>query len=263
MNRLIYLILIAVLSLASCSEYEKVLKSNDIDLKYKKAFEYYDKKDYEKAVALFEYISAFYKAREEGAKVDFYYAKSLYGQGDYLLAGYKFSEFVKNYRNSEYVEEAAFLYAYCYYLLSPRPSLDQEYTMKAIDAFTLFIAQFPRSQRLKECSDLMSKLISKLYEKSYLNAVLYYNLEDYKASIIALRNALNSLPESEYREEISFLIVKSGYLLAKNSIPSKQKIRYQDVIDDYLTFKEEFPKSLHLKEAERYYELSNKFLENK
>jgi len=97
---------------------------------------------------------------------------------------------------------------------------------------------------------------NKLVEKSYLNAKLYYNLGDYKASIIALKNSLNEFPDTKYREELLFLILKSTYLLADNSIQSKRKQRFQDTIDEYFTFISEFPESNYKKEAQKMYEMA-------
>jgi len=61
---------------------------------------------------------------------------------------------------------------------------------------------------------------------------------------------------------LMFLILKSSYLLADGSIPSKQRERYQTTVDEYYSFIGEFPEGSHSKEAIRMYEASNKFLEN-
>ena len=111
-------------------------------MKYTKAFEYYEDDQFVKSGTLLQYLTPIYKATDKAAKVEFFYAKSLYGQRDYLIAGYHFGEFAKNYGNSEYAEEATFMHAYCYFLNSPRSNLDQDYTLKAIDAFNLFLLRF-------------------------------------------------------------------------------------------------------------------------
>ena len=48
-----------------------------------------------------------------------------------------------------------------------------------------------------------------------------------------------------------FLIVDAGYRFANNSIDEKQTDRYLAMLDSYLSFKEEFPESAHMKEVER------------
>ena len=101
----------------------------------------------------------------------------------------------------------------------------------------------------------------KLVEKSYISAKLYYDLGYYKSAILALRNSLIEYPETRFREELMFLILKSSYLLADKSIPSKQKERFQAAVDEYYSFIGEFPDGPHSREAEKIYENSTKFLE--
>lgn len=262
MNKLIFFVIAITFFAFSCSEYEKLLKSDDIQLKYEKAFEYFEEEEYVKSSTLLQYLIPIYKGTDKAAKVEFYYAKSLYFQRDYLLAAYHFNEFSKNYGISEYAEEADFLGAYCYYLMSPRPSLDQEYTLQAISAFNLFIIKYPNSSKKAECYELINEMNNKLVEKSYLSAKLYYDLGYYKASIVALNNSLADYPDSDFREELKYLLLKSNFLLAQNSIQSKMKQRYQDTVDEYYSFIDEFPESKHVKEAERIYEESIEILEN-
>jgi outer membrane protein assembly factor BamD len=95
---------------------------------------------------------------------------------------------------------------------------------------------------------------NKLVEKSYMSGKLYYNLGDYKASIIALQNSLNDFPETEHREELVFLLLKSNFLLAENSIVQKQMERYQATVDEYYSFVGEFPESKFRREADRIYD---------
>src|SRR5512133_3032554 len=171
--------------LGSCSGYEKLLKSSDLSLKYDKALYYFDKEDYSKALTLFEQVKPYFKGTQKGDTADFFYARSYYSQGDYVMAGHYYKEFADMHPRSQFTEEADYMNAYCYYLISPRPSLDQTNTYDAIMAFQLFSIKYPKSARLREIDNLVAELKNKLVNKSYLNAKLYYNLGYYKASIIA------------------------------------------------------------------------------
>jgi outer membrane protein assembly factor BamD len=102
----------------------------------------------------------------------------------------------------------------------------------------------------------------KLVEKSFISARLYYDLGYYNSAILALRNSLIAYPDTKYREELMFLILKSSYLLADNSVASKQRERYQAAVDEYYSFIGEFPDGPHTREANRIYETSTKFLED-
>jgi len=179
-----------------------------------------------------------------------------------MMAGYYFSELSATYASSVYLEESDFMVGYCYYKQSPRAELDQQTTYKAITAMQMFMVKHPTSQRITESNEIIKEMTDKLVEKSYISARLYYDLGYYKSAILALRNSLIQNPESKFREDLMFLILKSSYLLADGSIPSKQLERFQTTVDEYYSYIGEFPDSSNSREAKRMYEASNKYLEN-
>jgi outer membrane protein assembly factor BamD len=255
-----YILLVVLITVIACSGYERLLKSSDYALKYQKAFEYFEKEDYMKASTLFDQISNVYRGTNKADSVYFYQALTYYQLGDNIIAGELFREFSTTYGNSSFREQADFYSAYCFYLQSPRPSLDQDYTYKAIQGFQLYLLKYPDSDKTDECKKIIVELKEKLIEKSYMNAKLYFDLEYYNSATIALNNSLIEFPESKFREEILFMILKSNYLYAYNSIVKKQRERYQTALDDYYSYISEFPEGQYKKEAEKIYENTSKYL---
>lgn len=260
MRRFIPIILLIVI-VSSC-KYEKLLKSRDYKLKYQKALEYYADEDYMRAEGLFEQLKPILKGTKQADTVFYYAAYCSYFQKSYLLASHYFSEFKKTYGNSHFVEDAEFMNAYCIYLLAPRPSLDQSYSYQAITLFGLYMSRYPNSSKTAECITYIEDLRNKLVDKSYQSAKLYFNLGEYKAAIIALNNSLDDFPETKYREEIMYLILKAKFLLAENSIANKKIERYQSTVDEYYSFIGEFPASEYLKDATGMFNDSQKKLKN-
>ena len=125
----------------------------------------------------------------------------------------------------------------------------------------MFMAKHPTSERVSEAQAIITEMSDKLVEKSFISARLYFDLGYYKSAILALRNSLIEYPDTRFREELMFLILKSSYLLADRSIPSLQRERFQATVDEYLSFIGEFPEGTHTREANRMYEASTKFLE--
>lgn len=263
-NRVIIvgLIAAAAMILSGCGEYEKLLKSRDYQKKYDSALQLYEEEEFVKSGTLFDQVANIYRGTTKADTVKYYQAKSYYGQRDYMMAGHYFNELSVNYPSSNYLEEADFMTAYCFYKQSPRPELDQDNTFKTIQALQMFMVKYPNSDKLMECQEIIVEMSDKLVEKSYISAKLYYDLGYYKSAILALRNSLMEYPSTGYREELMFLILKSSYLLADNSIPSLQRERYQAAVDEYYSFIGEFPDGPHVREATRIYETSNKFLAN-
>jgi outer membrane protein assembly factor BamD len=247
----------------SCSGYEKILKSDDYNLKYAKAFEYFNEEEYLRSGNVFDQIAPVFRGTKKADSVYFYQAMSYFKQANYEIAAHYFQMFTQTYGNSAFVEDAAFYEAYCYYLSSPKPELDQANTYQALDAMRLFVVRNPQSKRAEECEKYIAELREKIMRKSYLGAKTYFNLEDYKASLTSLKSSLSDYPETQYREEILYMIVKSSYMLAMNSIESKQPERFQDAIDDYYSFIAEYPESQFSKDAVQMYENASNYLKTK
>ena len=202
------------------------------------------------------------KATNKADTVQYFLAKSYYNKGDYILAKHYFKDFYQTFGNHRWAEEAEFMSAYCDYEMSPRPSLDQSHTYRAINEFQLFIRRHPNSPKVKECNDLIKELRDKLAIKAYNAAKLYYDMEDYKAAIIALNNCLKRFPNTTHREEIRFLILKSNFLLASNSIKEKERQRYQSTLDEYYTFINQYPDSEYENEVNNIYTKTQQNLKN-
>lgn len=246
----------------SClSRYEKLKRSTNSALKLEKAKQYYEKKDYFRAMPLFEELVSIYRGTKQGEEVYFLYAQCNYNLKDYISARYFYRDFAENYPKSQYTEESYFMSAYCYYKESPVYTLDQENTIKAIESFQLFVNLYPQSEKVAQCNDLIDQMRAKLEQKSFANAKLFFNIGDYKSATIAFRNAVNDYPDSKYREEMDFLAIKATYLYAKNSINTKKEERFTACIKAYEDFVDDYKQSDFMDEAQSIYEDSVKQLD--
>jgi len=247
-------LILAMMLFSRCGDYNKILKSTDYEFKFKKAIEYYEEGEYVRSATLLNELITIYRGASRANQIYYYYAKSMMGQKDYLMAGHYFNTLVSEFPTSDYVEEAQFMIGYCHYMMSPKPRLDQEVTRKAIDALQLYINLYPYSERVEEADRLIAEMQDKLVEKSFLSAKMYYDFGQYKAAVVALDNSLKEYPDSRFREELMFMLLKSKYLLAVNSVKSKKQERMSSALDEYFTFVDEYPDSEHIKEAEKFYE---------
>ena len=245
--------LFSLVVLTSCSEYNKILKNPDVQKKYAAAKVYYEEGEYEKALSLFDELGTIMRGGPESENVHFYIANCHFELRDYYFANYYYKNFVKTYPSSPRSEVAAYKSAYCSYLNSPKSSLDQSETEKAIDEFQLFLNRYPQTDLKDSTNAMIAELRAKLEKKAFDNAKLYYLTEDYKSATVALKNLMRDFPESPHREEIEFLVVKSSYLLAINSVESKKEERLNNTIENYHNFVDDFGDSKFVKEAEDYY----------
>lgn len=247
--------------LFSCNGYQKIVKSNDIELKYIMAKKYYEEGEYFKALPLLDELHTLFKGTKKAEEVDYLLAYTHFGLGANMLASYYFKIFTLTYPFSKHGEELSYMAAYCYYLDSPKFSLDKTNTVKAIQELQNFIDKYPESDKVTECNTLIDDLTDKVHKKVYGIAKLYYDVEDYSAAITALNNVITDYPTIDNQSEIQFLILDANYKLATNSISSKKIERLNNTIASYRYFSKTFPQDSRLKDARNIYEKSIKQLE--
>jgi outer membrane protein assembly factor BamD len=108
---------------------------------------------------------------------------------------------------------------------------------------------------------MIKELRGKLERKSYEQGKLYFKMSKYKSAVIAFNSTIKAYPDTQYREELMYLIVKANYLLAENSIDAKKAERYQETIKSYRIFADRYTESEYLKSAEGYQKASIKAIE--
>lgn len=260
MKRLLYL-LVFVLTFGSCSEYQKVVKNDDLAPKYKMAETLYKEGKYKKALRLFEQIVPQYRGKPQAERIMYYYADTYYQLEDYYLSGYQFERFAKSYPNSEKKEEAAYKGAKSYYFLSPRYSLDQTETTTAIEKLQSFINTFQESEHLSEANTLVTELREKKERKAYEIAKQYHHREDYKVAISAFDNYLVDYPGSPFKEKVLYYKLESEYLLAIGSYEGLVEGRLEVALGYYNNYKKYYTSGEYTEKAEEIAQDINSRLE--
>jgi outer membrane protein assembly factor BamD len=251
LRRLYILLILAVISASCTRQYEKILKGNDMEAKLKIADQYYAKKKYEKAIPIYEQLLTVLKGQKNIDDIYYKFANAHFQNGNYELAAFYLRSFYTTYPNSPNAEQAAFDEAVCYLKQSPRYSLEQTSTQKAIDAFQEFVNRYPKSTQMEQANAKIDELRGKLRKKAYENAYLYYKIGQYYAASVALANFLKDFPEYENPEKISYLVVKALRKYAEGSYRNKQDERVKEEVRAYEAFKAKYPNSEYLAELDK------------
>jgi len=276
LNKMKKYIIIALVSgsvLTSCGEYNKVLKSTDYEYKYEAAKSYFGKGQNTKAAAILEELITILKGTDKAEESLYMLGMTYYNQGDFITASHYFSTYYNTYPRGTYTEQARFYSGKALFLDTPEPRLDQTSTYKAIQELQMFMEYFPASSRHQEAQQMIFDLQDKLVMKDYMAARLYYDLgsytgnssysttgNNYLACIVTAQNALKDYPYTKMREDISILLLRAKYDMAKESVEEKKEERMRDAIDEYYAFKNEFPESKYMKEVENIYKDAKKYV---
>ena len=265
--RKFYPIIISLLLLTSCGEYNKVLKSTDANVKFEYAKKAFEKGKYGQACTLLSEIVTVMKGTEHAEEALYLLGLSHFENKDYISSGAYFKTYYTHYPKGKYAELARFYSGYGYYLDSPEPQLDQTTTHKAIEELQNFLDYFPKSDKVSIAQNAIFELQDKLVLKALQNAVLYYNLgtylgNNYESAVITAQNAIKEYPYSKYKEQLQMLILKSRYQEAVLSVDEKKEDRFRIVIDEYYSFINDYPESESRQEADHIFKIAGKYVKD-
>ena len=265
MRKYLCLLLLACI-MTACGDYNKILKSNNPQLKFEYAKKCFDKKQYVQAATLLESVITPLRGGPDGEEALYMLGMSYYEQRDYLNAAVYFKTYYQRYPRGKYAELSRFYSGYGYYLDSPDPQLDQTVTLKGIEELQEFLDYFPKSDKVTIAQNAIFELHDKLTLKELQNAQLYYNLgnfmgNNYGSAVVVAENALKMYPYSKYREDFELLILKSKYQEARQSVPEKRKERFQEVIDEYYSYINTYPDTKNRHEADNIFKIASSYVE--
>ena len=263
MRKALLYIFISSLFLTGCNETNNLLKSSDYDYKYEAAKQLYAEGHYNSASYLLQNVLAAMKGSNKGEESLYLLGLTSLKPKNYDAASTYFKKYNETYPKGIYAEEAKFNTGMALYLGTPEPKLDQTATYQAVNQFQQFLDAYPASHLRENAQQCIFELQDKLVEKQYPNAKLYYDLGsyigngvngNYEACIITAENAIKDFPYTKRREDLAYLILKAKFDYAHNSIAQKQEERFNDAIDEYYGFLNEYPESKYLKDAKAYYD---------
>ena len=158
----------------------------------------YENEDSEEAIKEFESLILQYPGSRIVDDAIYYLGMTRFQREEYILAAYQFSKLIKGMPTSEFLADAQYMLADCYYELSPDYSLDQQYTKKAIEEFQVFIDIFPLNEKVADAEKKIIELNDKMAKKTYNAAIIYEKLEYYNAAIMYFDNVLEVYHDTQY-----------------------------------------------------------------
>jgi len=181
------------------------------------AMSLYQDEDYQYAMKEFQAILVQYPGSAVNDDAQYYLGMTYFGRKQYLLAVYEFSKLIRDIPASVFVPQSQLMLAESYYELSPPSTLEQEYTIKAIEEYQAFIDFFPTNEKGAEAEVKIKYLQKKLAKKDFESAEIYETMEYDKAAIQYYGMVAETYHDSEYAPIA--LYRKINLLISKDRVP--------------------------------------------
>jgi outer membrane protein assembly factor BamD len=235
MVRRVSIVLLAsvALLLSGCSSGDST-KIMTVEERFSHAKTLFDKEDYLDAINEFTVITLQYQGSTYAADAQYHLGECRLRRGEFLLAAFEYSVVKRNYPASPQVPDAMYKLAFSYYKLSPRSSLDQQYTKRAVDEFQSFVEYYPSHAMAVDAETRIKELNTRQAKKQYDTAKLYSVMEYYRAALFYYDDVMEKYHDTEYAPLAN--VDKVELLLSRE--------RYKDASVEVNRFLDRFPNSV-------------------
>jgi outer membrane protein assembly factor BamD len=240
------------LCLAGCSSKETTTNLS-AEERFQHAKGLFDNEDYLEAINEFSIVTLQFQASPYADDAQFYLGECRFKRHEYLLAANEYNILRRNMAASPLVPDAQYKIGLCYYDLSPKSSLDQQYTKKAIEELQTFVEYYPGNEHAADASEKIRELNTRLAMKQYNSARLYARMEYYKSAIAYYDDVIEKYHDTEY--------APLAHLGKVEALIARRK--YADADAELKRFYERFPNSVLRSEADKLKQTISKELESK
>ena len=158
---------------------------------FRQAMDEFHRGKYLNAVDQLTLVTFNYSGSSIVDSAQYYLAESHFMMKEYILAAAEFERLVSHFPSSPLVDDARYKIGLCYFKLSPKYALDQEYTYKAIEEYQRFTEDYPQSSLVPEVLESIFQARTKLAKKTFKSGKLYFRMKDYQSAIIYMNEVLD------------------------------------------------------------------------
>jgi outer membrane protein assembly factor BamD len=202
----------------------------------------FDKGSYLDAVNEFTVITLQYQGSTSAADAQYYLGECRFEREEYMLAAFEYTVVKRNYPASPRVPDALYKLALAYYKLSPKSSLDQQYTKRALDEFQSFVEYYPSHAMAVDADARIKELNTRMAKKQYETARLYAIMEYYRAALFYYDDVIEKYHDTEY--------APLAYIDKVDLLVSRD--RYKDASVEVNRFLERYPNSVFRSRMEKF-----------
>ncbi len=166
-------------------------------VKIKQRWTLWKKRPLKRAVEVYSMVIENQPFTANAAKAQYQVGLCRYTTENYLEAAFDYRRVIEDYSGSDWVDEASYGLAMCYYDMSLPPEYDQTPSQLTIDAIDSFGNRYPDDERLAGLRTKQAEMQEHIAQQQLLNAKFYEKRRSFGAAKIYYEQVVEKYPESD------------------------------------------------------------------
>jgi outer membrane assembly lipoprotein YfiO len=164
--------------------------------KIKKRWTLWKRRPLKRAVEVYSMVVENQPFTANAAKAQYQVGLCRYTTKHYLEAAFDYRRVIEDYAGSDWVDEASYGLAQCYYDMSLPADYDQTPSQLTIDAIDSFANRYPDDERLADLRSKQSEMQERIAQQQIINAKYYEKRRRFSAARIYYELVVDKYPDS-------------------------------------------------------------------
>ncbi len=167
-------------------------------LKIKQKWTLWKKRPLKRAVEVYSMVIENQPFTANAAKAQYQVGLCRYTTENYLEAAFDYRRVIEDYPGSDWVDEASYGLAMCYYDMSLPPEYDQTPSQLTIDAIDSFGNRYPDDERLAGLREKQGEMQEHIAQQQLINAKFYEKRRKFASAKIYYEMVVDKYPDRDH-----------------------------------------------------------------
>ncbi|MBI2433195.1 MAG: outer membrane protein assembly factor BamD [Candidatus Hydrogenedentes bacterium] len=152
--------------------------------KLKDKWALYKKRPLKRAIEVYSMVIDNQPFTPQAAEAQYKVGLCHYAREEYVEAAFEYRRVVEDYSASDWVDEASYGLAMCYYKDSLPPDYDQSPSQLAVEAVDTFVERYPNDERVPELQKMRGEMMERMAAHRLQIAQFYEKRREFKSAKI-------------------------------------------------------------------------------
>ncbi len=191
-----FVLIASIFTLSACFAKQQNPATLEPDDLHARAVAAFEARNFGRAAQLYEVFVQYHHGDPRAPEARLNLGQSYQERRDYLTAATHYQRLLNDFPQSQFGLAARMGICESYYRLSPRPALDQEYTVSATLHCESVATYYPGTDPASRATGYVTEMRLKLAQKAYETGLFYMRRRAYDSAVVYFQQVVDQFPQT-------------------------------------------------------------------